>query len=90
MNVSHSRLTLLTCLFCLSFLMILPFASAQPGDVNSDGSISLADAELVKDHILGLSVLTSDSLLRADANQNDKIDVGDLVYVFNNLSPQTR
>ncbi|MFH0793382.1 MAG: SUMF1/EgtB/PvdO family nonheme iron enzyme, partial [bacterium] len=47
-------------------------------------------AELVKDHILGLSVLTSDSLLRADANQNDKIDVGDLVYVFNNLSPQTR
>jgi formylglycine-generating enzyme required for sulfatase activity len=64
--------------------LIFPFLNAlsqTPGDVNDDGFINQDDLLLVKDHLLDRNALEGDSLIRADANQDDKIDVADMVTI---------
>ena len=43
------------------------------GDVNGDGKITPADYVKVKNHIMGKSKLTGDSLKAADMNKDGKI-----------------
>ena len=52
---------------------------AGPGDVNGNGTINLLDGALLQDHILMRATLDGDPLDRADANQDGKVDVADLI-----------
>lgn len=55
------------------------------GDVNGDGKISPVDYVKVKNHIIGKSVLTGDSLKAADVNQDGKISPVDYVKIKNKI-----
>ena len=60
--------------FVLVFFLIFPLLNAlsqTPGDVNTDGFINHGDFRLVKDHLLDRDALDTDSLIRADANQDE-------------------
>ena len=78
-------------LYSFSFLSVFPLCllifplpnalSQTPGDVNSDGFTNHDDLLLVKDHLLGRVSLQGDSLISADANQDEKIDVADMLTI---------
>ena len=50
-----------------------------PGDVNGNGVINQIDRELLEEHIIARAPLEGAPLERADANQDGKVDVADLV-----------
>lgn len=62
-------------------------AANPPGDASGDGILSPMDVALIKQHILGAEFLDAPAILRADANQNGKTDVGDVIYVQQHPSP---
>ena len=78
-------------LYSFSFLSVFPLCllifplpnalSQTPGDVNSDGFTNHDDLLLVKDHLLDRVSLQGDSLISADANQDEKIDVADMLTI---------
>ena len=78
-------------LYSFSFLSVFPLCllifplpnalSQTPGDVNSDGFTNHDDLLLVKDHLLGRVSLQGDSLISADANQDEKVDIADMVTI---------
>lgn len=47
------------------------------GDVNGDGKIGAADMQLIKQHILGITILTGSAFTRADVNKDGKVDSAD-------------
>ena len=51
------------------------------GDIDGDGAVTLADLNLMKDHITGRLVLKNDAFLLADINQDGKISLADLKVV---------
>lgn len=51
------------------------------GDVNNDGKINALDVLKIQKHIIGVSLLTGDSVLAADANRDDKISALDVLKV---------
>ena len=55
------------------------------GDVNGDGKITPADYVKVKNHIMGKSKLTGDSLKAADMNKDGKITPADYVKIKNTI-----
>jgi hypothetical protein len=62
-----------------------PTAQGNLGDVNGDGKIDGTDVDLITGHILGRDLLSGDALLRAEANQDGRIDVADVVWTANRL-----
>ncbi|WP_455791948.1 dockerin type I domain-containing protein [Amedibacillus sp. YH-ame10] len=56
-----------------------------PGDVNGDGTITPADYVKVKNHIMGKSTLTGDSLKAADMNGDGTITPADYVKIKNSI-----
>ena len=63
-----------------------PTPTPVPGDVDGDGQINLSDTYFVRDHIITRSPLEGDPLFRADANQDGKVDVSDIVWIINHFS----
>ena len=60
------------------------------GDVNGDGKVSSLDYILVRKHILGLQLLSSDQNTRADMNNDGKISTSDYIAIRKSiLSGQT-
>jgi len=57
------------------------------GDVTGDGTLSLADAALIKNHLIEVEALTGDPLTRADANGDGRITMADVAYVNTHTSP---
>ena len=68
-------------LVCLLIFPLFKAFSQDPGDVNADGFINHGDLLLVKDHLLDINALDTDSLILADANQDMKVDVADMVTI---------
>lgn len=62
----------------------LPFEGLR-GDVDQNGAIEQADADLVKQMILGEKTYTDMDLVIADGNVNDKLDLGDYLYILRNI-----
>ncbi len=61
----------------------IPPIATLLGDVNYDGFVTDADAQLVADHITRKSEITdTDALLRADINEDKKIDLNDCVLII--------
>jgi formylglycine-generating enzyme required for sulfatase activity len=72
---------------CLFWLLISSLGFGQSrGDVSGDGSVSLFDSIMIRDHLLERSALTSAALVRADANQDGRVNMADVVYVNNHFS----
>ena len=63
-----------------------PIPSYKMGDVNGDGKITPADYVKVKNHIMGKSKLTGDSLKAADMNKDGKITPADYVKIKNTIN----
>ena len=53
----------------------------QKGDTNGDSKVSLTDIVNIKRHILGIELLTGDSLIAADTNGDSKVSLTDIVAV---------
>ena len=68
-------------LVCLLIFPLLNALSQKPGDVNAYGFINHEDFFIIKDHLLDQDSLDTDSLIRADANQDAKVDVADMVTI---------
>ena len=62
--------------------------STKKGDVNGDGKITSSDYVLIKNHIMGTSILNSEQQNYADYNEDGKITSSDYVliknYIMNN------
>ena len=56
------------------------------GDVSGDGLLSLADAAMIRNHLMEAQALTGDALARADADGDGKVTLADVVYVNSRLS----
>lgn len=54
---------------------------AIKGDINSDGSVNVADAVLLTKHILAEISLTSEQAKNADMNNDNRIDVFDMILM---------
>jgi hypothetical protein len=60
--------------------LLLPArAAAVPGDVNGDGVLSLADAAMIRAHLLQSAPLTGDALAGADADSDGNVTLADVV-----------
>jgi formylglycine-generating enzyme required for sulfatase activity len=69
---------------CLFYFLISSFCFGQSrGDVDADGIISLLDADMIKDHLLERTALTSGALSRADADGDGLVRMTDVVWVIN-------
>lgn len=64
----------------LIYLMALTFdnSSELKGDVNIDGSITVADAVHLQHYLVGLTTLTSAQKLKGDMDENGKVNIFDL------------
>lgn len=56
-----------------------------PGDVNGDGKVSALDYMRIKNHIMGTSPLTGDTLARADVNGDGKVSALDYMKIKNHI-----
>lgn len=65
------------------------FAANKKGDVNGDGSITPTDAEWVAQYILGEKTLTSTQKTAANCDGETGIDIGDVMWILNNLDQAT-
>jgi len=74
-----SRLSILTVLG-LS-LTVLPAVALDPGDANGVSGVTSADAQLIRDQLLGFAQSAGDP----DGNSNDRVEVGDIVSVVNTV-----
>jgi formylglycine-generating enzyme required for sulfatase activity len=68
-------------LVCILLFSCQSALSQLPGDVNADGFINYFDLNLIKNHLLDCDALDSDSLIRADANQDYLVDIADMVTI---------
>jgi formylglycine-generating enzyme required for sulfatase activity len=68
----------------LIFSAIQTESRAEPGDVNDNGFINYQDMAVVFDHILGRRILGEDQATIADANQDGKLDVADMMWIGEN------
>ena len=55
------------------------------GDINGDGSISIADLVLTRKHLMELSALSDSYYTAADINKDGKITIADMVFVRKHL-----
>lgn len=55
------------------------------GDVDGNGSITAVDYMLIKNHIMGVSLLTDDHLTRADVNKDGNITAVDYMLIKNHI-----
>ena len=62
-------------------------ATAIPGDIDGDWTISTADSALLVDHLVCRCELTSDRLSHADANEDTAIDAADLIWIMGHMGP---
>ncbi len=54
---------------------------ASYGDIDSDESVTAEDSFLVNSHLTGKIVLTDIQAIRADINNNGRVDIGDLAAI---------
>ena len=51
------------------------------GDVNGDGKVSLSDAMLIRNHLLGYVIMNEKEIGRADLDGNAKISFSDAMRI---------
>lgn len=59
----------------------IPAVKTTMGDINGDGTVTVADLIRLQRHILGLEVLSGQNQLAADLNGDKKLDVKDVVLL---------
>lgn len=52
------------------------------GDVNGDNMVNEADLEMIKSHIVGITVLSAAQIKRADADKNGRVDIRDYNIIY--------
>lgn len=55
------------------------------GDANCDSKVDGADLDLVKDHIMGISTLSTSGRKRADSDKNGVIDIRDYNILYDRI-----
>jgi formylglycine-generating enzyme required for sulfatase activity len=86
-NTFGSRLFKILFLSIGFFILCLFQAKSQtPGDVDANGMVNRGDSFKLINHLLDLVPLSGDDLLRADTNQDARIDSADMVTVNINTS----
>ena len=81
---------LLMMLFILALLAArAPAATPGDGDLNSDGMLTPADRNMLRDYLAGKISLTAGQKTHADANADARVDVADLVNITNRLNAPT-
>ncbi|MBX3728221.1 MAG: SUMF1/EgtB/PvdO family nonheme iron enzyme [Candidatus Sumerlaeia bacterium] len=63
--------------------------SNLPGDVDGSGFVNLGDVAQIRDHLLDRKPLEGDSLVRADVNEDGRIDLEDIAEIQRRFSPST-
>jgi hypothetical protein len=53
------------------------------GDVDENGKVESADAQLLLKYVLGSKTLTSSQLAKADADNSGKVNLIDVVEILN-------
>jgi len=53
-----------------------------PGDVNNDGSLTMEDVNLLRDHLLGITLLDPEAMDRAEANLDGRLDAADMICIL--------
>lgn len=85
LNPSYVRLDEkpFTCEVIPGQLTIEPMGSGGvfKGDVNRDGQITLADAVLVAEYVMGKTTLDADQIQRADVDCNGTVSIMDAYYI---------
>ena len=66
----------------LTVTVTAPPVVYAPGDIDGDGSITAADAQLLADHLTGKAALTDEQLTRADCNEDGKVDLADVYAIL--------
>jgi|GEM_PF-1781185 len=61
---------------------------ALRGDADTDGSLTIADALLIKRHACKQNILTGSALFAADYNKDGKVDARDYLFVCKELQNQ--
>jgi hypothetical protein len=61
---------------------VLEEADVLIGDVDENGSVENADAQLLLKYILGSKTLTSSRIAKADADSSGKVDLLDVVNIL--------
>ncbi len=54
---------------------------SKVGDINGDGKVSSLDYVLIRNHMLGKSLLKGDKLTKADIDSNKKLDAIDYIAI---------
>ncbi|MCE5228513.1 SUMF1/EgtB/PvdO family nonheme iron enzyme [bacterium] len=85
MKLIHSQKALVERLLIvvLIFSGLLVYAIAGSGDVSGDGYITVGDANMVRNYLIGKINLNADQLARADINNDQIVDVADVVNILN-------
>ncbi len=82
MNAKRLLTALLTVAMILSAIVFTVSADTRnPGDVNGDGRINVADYTLVKRHVLRTLTLNEEQQVGADVNGDGRINVADYTLV---------
>ena len=66
---------------------VVKLSGPTTGDVSGDGTLSMVDAAMIKNHLLEIQLLTGDALARADANQDGSVTSGDVIHINTHISP---
>ncbi len=80
------------CLIADDGAWIVPESGQEPqvllGDVNLDGSVSVADAVLLRKYLVGIEILSQEQLAHADVHADAKVNVYDLSALKTRLLSQ--
>ena len=88
-TILKNKLVLVISIFIavilISFGVIYASNFASKGELNDDGEINYADAELLELHLINLNVLPEEKISNADMNNDGEITVTDLTLLVQKI-----
>ena len=73
--------------YCVNYAVLAKEAAKKPlkGDVNLDGSVTIADAVALQKHLLAITPLSEAAAAQADMDDNNRLTAVDLTRLKNML-----